>query len=48
MLTAMPDPSGKGDVMVGHRTVCRDVFRAWHLKQLRNHLRVHMLIPIHQ
>ena len=48
MLTAMRDPSGKGNVMGGHRTVCRDVLRAWHFKQLRNHHRVQLLIPIHQ
>ena len=48
MLTAMPGPSGKGNVMVGHRTVCRDVFHAWYCKQLCNHHRGQMLIPIHQ
>ena len=48
MLTAIPGPSGKGNVMMGHRAVCRDVFHAWHFKQLRNHHRVQILIPIHQ
>ena len=48
MLTAMVGYSGKGDVMVGHRTVCRDVFRVWHFKQLRNHHRVQTLTPTHQ
>ena len=47
-LTAMPGPFGKGVVLVGHRTVCRDVFRACHLKQLRNHPWVQILILIHQ
>ena len=30
------------------RPNCRDVFRAWHFNQLRNHHRVQMLTPIHQ
>ena len=47
MLMAVPGPSGKGIVMVGHRTVCRGGFRARHFKQLRHHHRVQMLIPIH-
>ena len=48
MLAAMPGRSGKSNVMVDHRTACRDVFRAWHFKHWRNHLRMQMLIPIHQ
>ena len=48
MMTAMPGPSGKGNVTVGHRAVCHDVFRALHFKQFRSHHRMQMLIPIHQ
>ena len=48
MLTTMPGVSGQGNMMAGHRTVCCDVFRVWYFKQLSNHHRVQMLIPIHQ
>ena len=34
-LMAMPGPEGRGMVMMGQRTVSRDVLRAWHLWQLR-------------
>ena len=44
----MPGPSGKGNVMVGHLAVCRDIFRTWHFKQLCDPHLVQVLIPIHQ
>ena len=42
MVTAMIGNSEKGNVMVGHRTVCRDGFGDWHFKHLRPHNQVHI------
>ena len=44
----MPSPSDMGIVMMGHRTVSREVFCACQLKKLCSHHRVRVLMTIHQ
>ena len=39
---------GQGHRMTGHRTVLREVVRAWYFRQWQSHHQAQMPIPIHQ